>query len=155
MNGCIRSSPRTVLFAVGLTRSEGTRKIQLGVRVSNGTCTHQRTVDCLLSHSFSAVTPFTVVHPLVRNSRFVVSPALHYRRHVCGMVGHEANARWKLDPFTYALMFQKSQVILVGKFMDALRKGHSMCHQMIMGAGKTTVVIPLCLLSCWSKANPL
>lgn len=55
----------------------------------------------------------------------------------------------KFDPrflvfeFTYSLMLRKSQVILVNKFIDALKNNRSMCHQMIMGAGKTTVVAPL------------
>ena len=58
----------------------------------------------------------------------------------------EFDPRFLVFEFTYALMLRKSQVILVNKFMDALRKGHSMCHQMIMGAGKTTVVTPLLAL---------
>jgi hypothetical protein len=30
-------------------------------------------------------------------------------------------------------------VALVRRFVDAVRGGRSLCHQMIMGAGKTTV----------------
>jgi hypothetical protein len=58
----------------------------------------------------------------------------------------EFDPRYLVFEFTYSLMLRKSQVILVNKFMDAIREGRSMCHQMIMGAGKTTVVTPLLAL---------
>jgi hypothetical protein len=58
----------------------------------------------------------------------------------------EFDPRFLVFEFTYSLMLRKSQVILVNKFLDSLRNGHSMCHQMIMGAGKTTVVTPLLAL---------
>ena len=54
--------------------------------------------------------------------------------------------RFLVFEFTYSIMLRKSQVILVNRFMDALRNNKSMCHQMIMGAGKTTVVAPLLAL---------
>ena len=58
----------------------------------------------------------------------------------------EFDPRFLVFEFTYSLMLRKSQVILVNKFLDSLRNGNSMCHQMIMGAGKTTVVTPLLAL---------
>jgi hypothetical protein len=58
----------------------------------------------------------------------------------------EFDPRYLVFEFTYSLMLRKSQVILVNKFLDSLRNGDSMCHQMIMGAGKTTVVTPLLAL---------
>ena len=58
----------------------------------------------------------------------------------------EFDPRYLVFEFTYSLMLRKSQVILVNKLMHALQNGHSMCHQMIMGAGKTTVVTPLLAL---------
>ena len=58
----------------------------------------------------------------------------------------EFDPRYLVFEFTYSLMLRKSQVILVNKFTDALRENQSMCHQMIMGAGKTTVVTPLLAL---------
>ena len=58
----------------------------------------------------------------------------------------EFDPRYLVFEFTYSLMLRKSQVILVNKLMNALRNNHSMCHQMIMGAGKTTVVTPLLAL---------
>jgi hypothetical protein len=54
--------------------------------------------------------------------------------------------RYLVFEFTYSIMLRKSQVVLVDKFMNQLRNGGSMCHQMIMGAGKTTVVTPLLAL---------
>ena len=58
----------------------------------------------------------------------------------------EFDPRYLVFEFTYSLMLRKSQVILVNKLMNALQNGRSMCHQMIMGAGKTTVVTPLLAL---------
>uniref|UniRef100_A0A7R9W9B5 ubiquitinyl hydrolase 1 n=1 Tax=Pseudictyota dubia TaxID=2749911 RepID=A0A7R9W9B5_9STRA len=54
--------------------------------------------------------------------------------------------RYLVFEFTYSLLLRKSQVVLVNKFMRSLNNGKSMCHQMIMGAGKTTVVAPLLAL---------
>ena len=54
--------------------------------------------------------------------------------------------RYLVFEYTYSMMLRKSQVILVNKFMDSLENEKSMCHQMIMGAGKTTVVAPLLAL---------
>ena len=54
--------------------------------------------------------------------------------------------RFLVFEFTYSMMLRKSQVILVNKFLHSLKNGKSMCHQMIMGAGKTTVVAPLLAL---------
>lgn len=54
--------------------------------------------------------------------------------------------RFLVFEFTYSLMLRKSQVILVNKFIESLKHNRSMCHQMIMGAGKTTVVAPLLAL---------
>jgi hypothetical protein len=58
----------------------------------------------------------------------------------------EFDPRYLVFEFTYSLMLRKSQVILVNKLMDSLLNNKSMCHQMIMGAGKTTVVTPLLAL---------
>lgn len=58
----------------------------------------------------------------------------------------EFDPRYLVFEFTYSLMLRKSQVILVNKLIHTLRNNGSMCHQMIMGAGKTTVVTPLLAL---------
>eukprot|EP01087_Luapelamoeba_hula_P004848 TRINITY_DN1482_c0_g1_i1.p1 TRINITY_DN1482_c0_g1~~TRINITY_DN1482_c0_g1_i1.p1 ORF type:complete len:4317 (-),score=602.49 TRINITY_DN1482_c0_g1_i1:51-13001(-) len=61
--------------------------------------------------------------------------------------------QWKYDPrflvfeFTWNIMLRRSQVLLVREFISNLKMGKSMVRQMIMGAGKTTVVGPLlCLM---------
>lgn len=51
--------------------------------------------------------------------------------------------RFLVFEFTHNLVLRKSQVTLVDQFMAALNNGDSMVTQMIMGAGKTTVVAPL------------
>ena len=58
----------------------------------------------------------------------------------------EFDPRYLVFEYTYSLMLRKSQVILVNKFVESLENEKSMCHQMIMGAGKTTVVAPLLAL---------
>ncbi|CAM9378411.1 unnamed protein product [Chrysoparadoxa australica] len=50
--------------------------------------------------------------------------------------------RLLLMEFSSGILLHKAQVQLIGKFMSKTFKGESMCHQMIMGAGKTTVVAP-------------
>jgi hypothetical protein len=48
--------------------------------------------------------------------------------------------------FTYNISLRDSQVRMVEAFMTQARRGHSICQQLIMGAGKTTVVCPLLAL---------
>jgi hypothetical protein len=58
----------------------------------------------------------------------------------------------KFDPrflafeFINSLVMRKQQYQLVMRFLKAAAAGDSLCHQMIMGAGKTTVVAPLLAL---------
>lgn len=47
-----------------------------------------------------------------------------------------------LSSFPLRLLECINQVALIGRFMSKATAGLSMCHQMIMGAGKTTVVAP-------------
>lgn len=54
--------------------------------------------------------------------------------------------RFLLFEFTWNILLRESQVILIREFMDALANGRSLVKQMIMGAGKTTVVGPLLTL---------
>ena len=51
--------------------------------------------------------------------------------------------RYLVFEFAHNILLRKAQVDLVNKFVDAMKNDSSMCHQMIMGAGKTTVVGPL------------
>lgn len=45
--------------------------------------------------------------------------------------------------FLFGVMFRESQVVLLDKFIERSARGHPIVHQMIMGAGKTTVIAPL------------
>ena len=45
--------------------------------------------------------------------------------------------------FIFGYLMRKSQVVLIDKFLAAVERGDSVCHQMIMGAGKTTVISPM------------
>ena len=51
--------------------------------------------------------------------------------------------RYLVFEFAHNILLRKTQVELVNKFVDSMKNDKSMCHQMIMGAGKTTVVGPL------------
>ena len=42
-----------------------------------------------------------------------------------------------------AISVLSAQVVLVAKFVDAYKSGASLCHQLIMGQGKTTVIAPI------------
>lgn len=65
---------------------------------------------------------------------------------------HFVNDKLEYDPrflafeFTYNMTLRQQQVRLITRFLDALMVGDSLCHQMIMGAGKTTVVGPMLAL---------
>ncbi|KAL1504687.1 hypothetical protein AB1Y20_008467 [Prymnesium parvum] len=54
--------------------------------------------------------------------------------------------RLLLFEFNCGIILREEQVRLVGKFVNSLRRGEPLCHQMIMGAGKTTVIAPLLAL---------
>eukprot|EP01051_Picozoa_sp_SAG22_P015501 SAG22_NODE_2033_length_3106_cov_1.734952_1_plen_1010_part_01 len=54
--------------------------------------------------------------------------------------------RYLVFEFTYNMVFRQQQIRLIGRFMGAAGNGQSLCHQMIMGAGKTTVVGPVLAL---------
>ena len=68
------------------------------------------------------------------------------------IVTRSDDGRYTFDPrflvfeFTYNMVLRGQQYQLIRKFVDAARNGKSLCHQMIMGAGKTTVVGPLLAL---------
>lgn len=66
----------------------------------------------------------------------------HYARQI-------SNGVFELDPrflhfeFSHGLVLRLSQVQLVLRLIEDMANNKSVCHQMIMGAGKTTVVGPL------------
>eukprot|EP01012_Entosiphon_sulcatum_P062087 TRINITY_DN8821_c0_g1_i1.p1 TRINITY_DN8821_c0_g1~~TRINITY_DN8821_c0_g1_i1.p1 ORF type:complete len:4205 (-),score=604.71 TRINITY_DN8821_c0_g1_i1:28-12642(-) len=54
--------------------------------------------------------------------------------------------RFAVFEFVHNVLLRESQVALVRKLVGSIREGKAVCHQMIMGAGKTTVVAPLLAL---------
>jgi Protein of unknown function (DUF3638)/Protein of unknown function (DUF3645) len=59
----------------------------------------------------------------------------------------EFDPRFLVFEYVFNIVLRKQQVRLVHTFVDAALRNESMVHQMIMGAGKTTVVAPLlCLI---------
>jgi len=79
-----------------------------------------------------------------------LAQALTARRYFCET--DSSGQRIVFDPrflmfeFTYNLLLRESQVELVTSIIEGAHEKHSSCHQMIMGAGKTTVVGPLLAL---------
>ena len=55
----------------------------------------------------------------------------------------EIDPRFLLFEFSHGILLRESQVVLIRKLLGEVNDGRSVCHQMIMGAGKTTVVGPL------------
>lgn len=55
----------------------------------------------------------------------------------------EFDPRLLVFEFTHDLLLRDAQVELLNRFLDAQRRGNSLCHQLIMGQGKTTVIAPL------------
>ena len=45
--------------------------------------------------------------------------------------------------FAHDLLLRGAQVALLHRFVAARRENRSLCHQLIMGQGKTTVIAPL------------
>jgi hypothetical protein len=54
--------------------------------------------------------------------------------------------RFLLFEFTSNVILRHAQIALVDRFVHAFGEGRSLCHQLIMGAGKTTVIAPLLAL---------
>jgi hypothetical protein len=68
--------------------------------------------------------------------------------------GYQLDPRFLLFEFCEGILLRDSQVALVKKLLAHMQAGQSICHQMIMGAGKTTVVSPL-LAMLLSSADTL
>jgi hypothetical protein len=51
-----------------------------------------------------------------------------------------------LFEFVYDILLYQPQVALIRRLVEAVEAGRSLCHQMIMGAGNTTVLAPLLAL---------
>ena len=60
-----------------------------------------------------------------------------------------AGGAYSLDPrllvfeFRHDLLLREVQVALLKRFAEAHAQGRSLCHQLIMGQGKTTIITPL------------
>lgn len=65
----------------------------------------------------------------------------------------ELDPRFLLFEFCHNLILRESQVKLVRKLLGEMNDGRSVCHQMIMGQGKTTVVAPLLAMLSASKTT--
>jgi len=75
--------------------------------------------------------------------------ALSTRRHHAASTSGGAvsfDPRFLMFEYTCDIILREQQVALVRRFMAAHSSGDSLCHQLIMGAGKTTVVTPLLAL---------
>jgi hypothetical protein len=75
-----------------------------------------------------------------------LAATLANRRHYSGTAGsalYEVDPRFLLFEYCHGLLLRASQVELVHKLLDEMHNNRSVCHQMIMGAGKTTVVGPM------------
>lgn len=57
-----------------------------------------------------------------------------------------SNPKFIVFEFVFNIILRKRQVEIVKDFVKSALAGHSSCRQMIMGAGKTTVVSPLIAL---------
>eukprot|EP00929_Paragymnodinium_shiwhaense_P084618 TRINITY_DN45263_c0_g3_i1.p1 TRINITY_DN45263_c0_g3~~TRINITY_DN45263_c0_g3_i1.p1 ORF type:complete len:2284 (+),score=520.79 TRINITY_DN45263_c0_g3_i1:413-6853(+) len=60
-----------------------------------------------------------------------------------GAQGLRYDPRFLVFEFLFDILLRLPQVQLLETFLTQAKAGRSMCHQMIMGAGKTTVVAPL------------
>lgn len=91
-----------------------------------------------------------------RSAANLVSQLTCKRHYASQIATTDANGRpdtcLRVDPrflafeFIHNIILRSSQIELITKFIAAADKGGSMCHQMIMGAGKTTVVGPMLAL---------
>ena len=60
--------------------------------------------------------------------------------------GRSYDPRFLLFEFTWSILLRKSQVQIVNEYLSNLKSGASTVKQMLMGAGKTTIVCPLLAL---------
>ena len=60
--------------------------------------------------------------------------------------GVEFDPRLLIFEFIHNVLLRKAQVQLIRQFQAAIKSGASRCHQMIMGAGKTTVIGPMLVM---------
>ncbi|TMW68228.1 hypothetical protein Poli38472_007900 [Pythium oligandrum] len=78
-----------------------------------------------------------------------LADALLAKRHYLRHQSNEASSKWNFDPrflvfeYVFDILLRGRQVQMIESFMHSLNHDKSRVQQMIMGAGKTTVVGPL------------
>ncbi len=75
----------------------------------------------------------------------IVTMGRHYMT-ACDTGGFEYDPRYLVFEFVWNIQLRKKQVEIVNDFRECLHHGKSKVKQMIMGAGKTSVVAPLMAL---------
>ena len=91
------------------------------------------------------------VHLIQHTAEQLASNLTAHRSYVAREEGNE-NSVCNFDPrflvfeFVSNFLLKERQIELVNNFIDSYREGKSCVHQMIMGAGKTTVICPLLAL---------
>lgn len=88
----------------------------------------------------------TIIYKELASSTANLAATLSARRDFAASLGggkFEVDPRFLLFEFCHNLLLRPPQVKLVKKLLIEIQSGKSVCHQMIMGAGKTTVVGPL------------
>ena len=98
-------------------------------------------------------TPSTVSFPkFVQAADDVASIIAAGRHFISSETTSSDDVTVRLDPrflifeFTWNILLRKKQVDIVNDFVEQVKSGNSKVKQMIMGAGKTTVVAPLLAL---------
>jgi hypothetical protein len=79
------------------------------------------------------------------NLATTLSSKRHFAERISGDL-FEIDPRFLLFEYCHGLLLRQSQILLVRRLLSDMTEGKSVCHQMIMGAGKTTVVGPLLAL---------
>eukprot|EP01084_Bolivina_argentea_P028079 52224_1 len=85
----------------------------------------------------------SISNKISQQSRSLASALVKQRHYILQNDGNlHFDPRLLAIEFSLSILLHKSQVNLVQTFVSSSAAGRSLCHQMIMGAGKTTVVAP-------------
>jgi len=102
-----------------------------------------------MGNALDSILADSSLRPRVTSLASDLASVLAVKRHYVSPAGNgifEYDPRFLVFEFTYSIMLRKAQVELVRQLAEAAASGRSECHQMIMGAGKTTVIGPLLAL---------
>ncbi|CAM9179352.1 unnamed protein product, partial [Ectocarpus fasciculatus] len=100
----------------------------------------------LARHELLTSSTVLIIYKELASSSANLAATLSARRDFSSSLGggkYEVDPRFLLFEFCHNLLLRPPQVKLVRKLLVEIQNGKSVCHQMIMGAGKTTVVGPL------------